>query len=129
MGKTDQMRIGIRIIKFRKNKKAPPERPEWRKRITYKSSDNIQLVVHLIQREGKQRGAILSGSSWRDQTPTLLKMRRSEMGITQKQVAERAGITITQYQRFELGTRSISNASFRVVLRICDALRIDPFEI
>lgn len=51
------------------------------------------------------------------------------MGITQKQVAERAGITITQYQRFELGTRSISNASFRVVLRICDALRIDPFEI
>lgn len=35
-----------------------------------------------------------------------LKERRKELGLTQKQVAERAGLSWQVYQRYELGVRT-----------------------
>ena len=45
--------------------------------------------------------------------------------LTQKQVAERAGITLQQYQKFESGSRNIMTSSFRIACRIIEALELD----
>ena len=52
--------------------------------------------------------------------------RRKELGLTQQQVADRAGIKLIQYQRFERGERSMCSASFRIGMAICDVLKLDP---
>lgn len=56
----------------------------------------------------------------------LLKIRREQLKFTQQQVADSAGITLRQYQKFESGERSIRGASLRIGLGICDALELDP---
>lgn len=55
-----------------------------------------------------------------------LYYRRKELGLTQQQVADRAGIKLAQYQRFERGERSMASASFRIGMAICDVLKLDP---
>ena len=55
-----------------------------------------------------------------------LYYRRKELGLTQQQVADRAGIKLVQYQRFERGERSMCSASFRIGMAICDVLKLDP---
>jgi DNA-binding XRE family transcriptional regulator len=55
-----------------------------------------------------------------------LYYRRKELGLTQQQVADRAGIKLIQYQRFERGERSMASASFRIGMAICDVLKLDP---
>lgn len=56
-----------------------------------------------------------------------LKLRREEMSLSQQDVASAAGITLRQYQRFESGERSMSSASLRIGLSICQVLRLDPY--
>lgn len=60
---------------------------------------------------------------------TIMKKRRNEMGFTQGDVAEEAGITLQQYQNFEHGRRKIANCSAILALRICAALELDPYEL
>ena len=60
---------------------------------------------------------------------TIMKKRRSEMGFTQGDIAEEAGITLQQYQNFEYGRRKIANCSTILALRICAALELDPYEL
>ena len=60
---------------------------------------------------------------------TIMKKRRNEMGFTQGDVAEEAGITLQQYQNFEYGRRKIANCSTILALRICAALELDPYEL
>lgn len=55
----------------------------------------------------------------------ILKERRTALGLTQKQVADRAGIKWPQYQKFELGTRDIMNASYELASRVILALEMD----
>lgn len=44
-----------------------------------------------------------------------LKERRKELGLTQKQVAERAGLSWQVYQRYELGARTpIATTAIRI---------------
>ena len=59
----------------------------------------------------------------------IMKKRREEMGFTQTDVAEEAGITLQQYQNFEYGKRKIANSSTILALRICAALELDPYEL
>lgn len=60
-------------------------------------------------------------------TSILLRQRRTELGLTQQQVARAAHITTQQYQRLESGARKLENASFmKVALPICLILRIRP---
>ena len=51
----------------------------------------------------------------------ILKPLRKMFGLTQKQIADRAGIALVEYQRFEYGSRSIKTASFDIVCRVISA--------
>ena len=55
-----------------------------------------------------------------------LRHRRTQLGLTQQQVADAAHILVRQYQRLESGERSMSGASLRIAMAICDVLRLDP---
>ena len=56
---------------------------------------------------------------------TIFRDKRTELCLTQRQVAKRAGITIQQYQKFEGGQRSLMTASFAVACSVLKALSID----
>ena len=52
----------------------------------------------------------------------ILRERRVILGLTQKQVAEKAKIPLQSYQRFESGERNIMTASFQMACRVIEAL-------
>ncbi|MCW6662768.1 helix-turn-helix domain-containing protein [Aerococcaceae bacterium NML190073] len=56
---------------------------------------------------------------------SILFERRIVLGLTQKQVAERANIPLQSYQRFESGDRKLSSASFNMACRVLEALEMD----
>lgn len=58
----------------------------------------------------------------------VLRSRREQLGLTQQQVADLAGIKLPQYQRLETGGRHLSGCSMRIGLAICAALLLDPYE-
>lgn len=55
-----------------------------------------------------------------------LRHQREAMKMTQQEVADAAGILLRQYQRLESGERSMSSASLRIGLAVCDVLKLDP---
>lgn len=55
----------------------------------------------------------------------VLKKRRNQLGLTQQEVADKAGINIKQYQRFETGERELTDASFMTVCKVLKALEMD----
>ena len=57
----------------------------------------------------------------------IIISRRKQLGFTQEQVAKRAGVKLSQYQRFESGERDISNSAMRTGLAICTVLLLDPY--
>ena len=56
---------------------------------------------------------------------TVLRKARKVNKMTQQQVADKAGIRIRHYQRFENGEREITNASFRIAMAVIMALEIN----
>lgn len=58
----------------------------------------------------------------------ILRSRREQLGMTQQEVADRAGIKLPQYQRIESGDRQLSGCSMRIGLAICAVLLLDPYE-
>lgn len=56
---------------------------------------------------------------------SILQERRVILGMTQKQVAEKANIPLQSYQRFESGDRNIKTASFQVACRVLEALDLN----
>ena len=58
-------------------------------------------------------------------THGILRERRDVLGLTQKQVAEKANIPLQSYQRFESGERNIKTASFQMACRVIEALDMD----
>lgn len=58
----------------------------------------------------------------------ILRSKRRILGLTQKQVAEIAHISLPQYQKFETNTREILNASFYITCLVLTALQIDISE-
>ena len=60
-----------------------------------------------------------------DKYKNILREKRELLGLTQKQVADRANVKIVQYQRFEMGMRNIMSASFQIACRIIEALEMD----
>ena len=55
----------------------------------------------------------------------ILREKRVVLGLTQKQVAEKARIPLQSYQRFERGERNIKTASFIMACRIIEVLGMD----
>ncbi len=62
------------------------------------------------------------------ETSDALFEHRIKLEMTQKQISERAGISISQYQKFEGGQRNILNASFRTACRVIEALGMNVSE-
>ena len=58
-------------------------------------------------------------------TKSILLERRILLGLTQKQVAEKAGIPYQSYQKFETGERNIKTASFNIACKVITALDMD----
>lgn len=55
----------------------------------------------------------------------ILLERRIDLGLTQKQVAAKAGIPYQSYQKFETGERNIKTASFIIACKVIVALDMD----
>lgn len=60
---------------------------------------------------------------------SFLKERRKELGLTQNQVAEAAGIKLRRYQRYEDGDVDFRDADFNTGMAVCFALKISPYDI
>lgn len=56
----------------------------------------------------------------------ILEERRNQLGLSQQEVAQKAGMQLRQYQRFETGERKLSAATLRIALAVCDVLELDP---
>jgi len=56
---------------------------------------------------------------------TILLAARKKLGLTQTQVAEKARITLRQYQKFEGGERKLSSSSFWMASKILQVLELD----
>jgi len=56
---------------------------------------------------------------------TILHDARKRLGLTQTQVADKAHITLRQYQRFESGERKLSSSSFWMASKILQVLELD----
>ena len=56
---------------------------------------------------------------------SILKHARTKLGLTQQQVADRAGIQWRQYHRFESGERNLTSSSFNIGCSVLEALEID----
>ena len=53
--------------------------------------------------------------------------QREKLGLTQEEVAEKAGITLKQYQTYESHDgRNISSTSMRIANAVLTALELDP---
>jgi len=55
----------------------------------------------------------------------ILREKRVVLGLTQKQVSEKAKVVLQQYQKFESGERNIMTCSFQLACRIIEALDMD----
>lgn len=51
-----------------------------------------------------------------------LRVCRKKAGLSQSQLAEKAGISVPVYQNYEQGVRDIEKAQLSVLLKICIAL-------
>lgn len=55
----------------------------------------------------------------------ILLDRRIDLRLTQQQVADRADISLTQYQRFERGERKLMTSSFKTACKVIEALEMN----
>ena len=95
----------------------------------YTLRDNSDIFFSLLQAtaewESENKGKSI-GCVFPPLETNILKRARKAKGMTLQQVADKAGINIRQYQRFERGDRSLLNASFQITMAVCFALDIDP---
>lgn len=59
---------------------------------------------------------------------TILREKRLVLGLTQQQVADKANISYSQYQKFESGERNIMTASFKIACQVILALDMDVYK-
>lgn len=62
-------------------------------------------------------------------TATWLTYYRIKAGLTQKRLAELAGLNIRQVQKIENGETLAGNTTARDLLALADALGIDPHKL
>ena len=55
----------------------------------------------------------------------VLRDEREKLGLTQQQVADKAGIRLQKYQRFENSERNLSSAAFYTACNVMKALGLD----
>ena len=56
----------------------------------------------------------------------FIREARERLGLTQQEVANRAGISLDFYRSFENGNRQLANTKIAIALPICMTLQLDP---
>lgn len=86
----------------------------------------------IIRPNGRDEGNQYYGGGILDSFQTIiptaaavLSERRQMLRMTQQEVADRANITLRQYQRLESGERNILISSFGLACRVIEALDMD----
>ena len=59
----------------------------------------------------------------------ILASRREQLGLSQQQVADKAGISLGLYQRLEYSKDNLAGCSMKVGLAVCAVLLLDPYEM
>lgn len=54
-----------------------------------------------------------------------IKQLRNTAGMTQRELAEKAGVNIRQIQKYEVDQPEIGNVSLRIAVTLADALGVD----
>lgn len=60
---------------------------------------------------------------------TAVQRYRKREGLSQSQLAKQCGINLRTIQQYEIGNRSITNASYQTVITLSKALHCEPNEI
>lgn len=60
---------------------------------------------------------------------TNLQKKRQEAGLSQRQLAEKAGLSLRTLQHYEIGDKDIRKAAIETVLALAEALGCDINEI
>lgn len=60
---------------------------------------------------------------------TKLKAKRMEVGLTQSQLAETAGINVRVLQHYEQGSKNFDHARIDTILKVCLALECDMSDV
>lgn len=58
-----------------------------------------------------------------------LKDHRKELRLTQKEVAEKSGLTLSYYQKLEYGSRSVYKLNVEAAVKLAEALKISITEL
>ena len=95
-------------------------------------SPEIARAAHLVASSNKKCGVqdivVIQQGAFQTIIPTaaaVLSERRQMLRMTQQEVADRANITLRQYQRLESGERNILTSSFGLACRVVEALDMD----
>ena len=56
----------------------------------------------------------------------MLRNQREKLGLSQEEVAKRAGIKLSQYQRYEDTEGGFASSSMRIVNAVLTVLELDP---
>jgi transcriptional regulator with XRE-family HTH domain len=59
------------------------------------------------------------------QMENKIKHLRTAAGMTQRELAEKAGVNIRQIQKYEVDQPEIGNVSLRIAVALADALGVD----
>ena len=79
----------------------------------------------LVYFRGASEGQMSQINELSKKRGSVLREKRLDLRLTQKQVAERSGIPYQSYQKFESGERNIMTCSFQIACRVVEALQMD----
>lgn len=65
------------------------------------------------------------GQSGQVHSENTIRGKRLALGLTQQQVADKAGILLQHYQKFETGERELTNSTFITACKVIEALSMD----
>lgn len=95
-------------------------------------TEELRAVTEDVLRESSQKVLEQNREAYKllehknyKKTGEMLGQRRRQLYLTQQQVADKALISLRQYQRFEAEERDIMNASFDTACRVIKALDMD----
>ncbi|HCC34789.1 MAG TPA: hypothetical protein DEQ02_03825 [Ruminococcaceae bacterium] len=77
-----------------------------------------------LSRSSKRWRGSMNNPAIREEKDVLTEARK-RLGLTQQQVADKAGIAMRHYQMFEGGTRKLSTSSFHLASKVLRALELD----
>ena len=77
----------------------------------------------------KETTSVINGETYvlMQQTHQILRQRRLELGMTQAQVADAAGILLRQYARIEGQEGAFRSSGARIFLSVCAVLKLNPY--